>query len=81
MRRLFLLTRFSYHGVNDVARRTGIPALMEVAKELCRLIAKFSPIIVALYGDDPAVSTALSTANAACAALHEKLMEIAEPGV
>lgn len=54
---------------------------MEVAKELCRLIAKFSPIIVALYGDDPAVSTALSTANAACAALHEKLMEIAEPGV
>lgn len=64
-----------------MARRTGIPALMEVAKEMCRLIAKFTPIIVALYGTDPAVSTALSAANAACAALHEKLVEIAETGV
>jgi len=54
---------------------------MMVGKELCRLVNKFGPIIRTLYPDNTALSTALTAAYAACEALHEKLMEVAEEGV
>lgn len=64
-----------------MARRTGIPAIMAVGKELCRLVNKFGPLIRSLYPENAALDTALTAAYVACEALHEKLMEVAEEGV
>lgn len=62
-------------------RRTGIPTLTYLAREMCRLITKFGPIIREISNNDPGVATALSAALAACSALDEKLQEYAEQGV
>jgi hypothetical protein len=63
-----------------MARRTGVPALMLVAQELCRLIAKFTPVIVALYPSNTTLLLALETANSACMALHTQLAAVREYG-
>lgn len=63
-----------------MARRTGVPALMGVARRMCLLITKFTPIIVQLYGGNVALLTALAAANAACSALHEELAAVREYG-
>lgn len=63
-----------------MAKRTGMPALVSVAKEMCRLITKFEPIIRATTGNDPAVSAALTAAMTACGVLEEVLSEQIEPG-
>lgn len=62
-------------------RKTGITSLMKLGKEMCRLITKFSSIIIIVSNNDPAVATALQAALAACSALEEKLAELKEPGV
>lgn len=64
-----------------MARRTGVPSLMKVAREMCRLITKFSPVIAQYFPGSTGVQAALAAANAACAALHDALMEIQEEGV
>jgi hypothetical protein len=53
---------------------------MKVAKELCRLLVKFAPIIRSLEAYTPAVGTAMDAAMAACSALHEALEELRELG-
>lgn len=63
-----------------MARRTGVPALMEVARRMCILIVKFTPIIQQLYPGNATLLAALATANAACAALHEQLALVREFG-
>lgn len=63
-----------------MTRRTGVPALMEVARRLCLLITKFTPVIVQLYPSNAALLAALSAANAACSALHEELANVREYG-
>jgi hypothetical protein len=62
-------------------RVTGLPSMRAIARTLCRLIYKFTPIITSLYGDKPALLAALSAANAACAVLVEQIDETLEPGV
>jgi hypothetical protein len=59
-----------------MAQRTGVPALMLVARRMCNLITKFTPILTQLYGTNSAFMTALSAANAACMALHEELAQV-----
>lgn len=63
-----------------MAKRTGMPAITKVAKEMCRLIVKFEPIIRAVTDNDPAVALALSGALAACSTLEESLQEYIEDG-
>lgn len=63
-----------------MARRTGVPAILIVAKEMCRLIVKFTPVIEALYPSNATLLAALATANAACSALHSQLMAVREIG-
>lgn len=63
-----------------MAKRTGVPALIGVALELCRLITKFSPVIVATYPSATALHAALAAANAACSVLHVELSEVREYG-
>lgn len=63
-----------------MARKTGVPALMDVAQEMCRLIVKFTPVIERLYGDNPALMAALAAANAACAVLHAELATVRQHG-
>jgi len=62
------------------SRKTGIPTLMLVARRMCRLLVKFTPIITALYGDNPTLIAALAAANAACEALFLELQEVREYG-
>ena len=59
-----------------MARRTGVPAMMIVARRLCLLITKFTPIITQLYGGNASLMAALTAANSACAALHEELAAV-----
>jgi hypothetical protein len=64
-----------------VAKRTGVPSLMVVARRMCLLITNFTPVITRLYPNNTALLTALAAANAACAALHAELSEVREYGV
>lgn len=63
-----------------MTRRTGIPSLMEVARKMCLLITKFTPVIIKLYPENAALLAALAAANAACSALHEELATVREYG-
>jgi len=63
-----------------MARRTGVPALMQVARRMCDLITRFTPIIVQVYPQNSALNAALAAANAACAVLHQELAEVREYG-
>lgn len=64
-----------------MAQRTGMPTITKVAKELCRLITKFAPVIRIVTNNDATVSLALDTALAACSALEEALAEFIPQGV
>nr|CRY96455.1 hypothetical protein [uncultured prokaryote] len=61
--------------------RTGMPAITKVAREMCRLIVKFTPIIRVVTDNSSPVLLALEAANAACAALDEALQDYIEEGV
>jgi hypothetical protein len=63
-----------------MARRTGVPTIQGVAKELCRLVTKFTPVIAAAYPSNSALLLALDAANAACAALVLELETVREYG-
>lgn len=63
-----------------MARRTGIPAIIDAAKELCRLLAKYSALIKTLYPSNPGLHSALDTALAACQALDAALEAVREYG-
>ena len=63
-----------------MTRRTGVPSLMEVARRMCNLITKFTPVIIQLYPSNTALIAALAAANTACAALHAELAEVREYG-
>lgn len=63
-----------------MTQRTGVPALMDVARRMCQLIVNFTPVIERLYGDNEALMTALAAANAACATLHAELATVREYG-
>lgn len=63
-----------------MARRTGVPALMIVARRMCLLITNFTPIITQLYGNNATLMAALAAANAACSALHTELAAVREYG-
>lgn len=64
-----------------MARRTGVPTILLVAKEMCRLLAKFTPVIVALYPENTALNAALAAANSACAVLATELEQVRDYGV
>lgn len=63
-----------------MAKRTGVPTMMQVARRLCDLIIKFSPIIAQAYPGNAALMAALAAANAACSELHMELIAVREYG-
>ena len=63
-----------------MARRTGVPTILQVAQNMCRLIVKFTPIIQQLYPANATLLAALATANSACAALVPELAAVRELG-
>lgn len=63
-----------------MASRTGVPSLIGIASEMCRLLAKFSPIIAAKYPTNAALIAALAAANAACSVLDAELKQVRETG-
>lgn len=58
-----------------MARRTGMPTMLKVAKRLCGLIADYGDIIAALYPSNAALIAALAAANAACGVLAAELKQ------
>lgn len=64
-----------------MAGRTGIPTLIKVARELCRLILLFGPIITRLYPDNSSLLVAMAAAQAACHTFHDELEKVKEIGV
>lgn len=63
-----------------MATRTGVPAILKIALEMCRLIGKFTPIITKLYPNNADLLAALAAANVACAALAAELELVREFG-
>lgn len=63
-----------------MARRTGVPSLLQVAKRMCDLLNKFSPVISTLYPSNAALLAALSAAEAACHVLRDELAAVRETG-
>lgn len=63
-----------------MARRTGVPSMMQVAERLCFLIVRFTPVIQQLYGSNAALMAALAAANAACSTLHAELAAVRNYG-
>ena len=63
-----------------MARRTGVPTLMDIASRMCKLIVAFAPIIRRVYPDSTALHLALDSALVACQALHEELETVREYG-
>lgn len=63
-----------------MAQRTGVPTILRVAKELCRLLALFGPVITARFPDNAALAAAVAAANAACGVLASELEKVREYG-
>jgi hypothetical protein len=63
-----------------MAQRSGLPSLEIVAREMCRLITKYSPVIRLLYPGNAALMAALAAAEAACTALEEEISGVLVPG-
>lgn len=64
-----------------MTKRTGLPSIVAVAHELCRLLVKFSPVIRRLYPENAILIAALDTALTACQALGQAAEDALPPGV
>lgn len=64
-----------------MARRIGFYSIKAAARELCRLIFFFTPVIKAVYPSAAALHAALAAANAACEVLYDEIVEIEPAGV
>lgn len=56
--------------------RDGVPALDKLARDLCRILSVFGPIIRQKYSGNAALMTALVAAEGMCALLPEALHEV-----
>lgn len=61
-------------------RKTGVPTMLSLARRLCDLIDRFSPVIRLIYPENTAVIAALEAARTSCALLQTELTEIREFG-
>jgi hypothetical protein len=64
-----------------ISRRDGLFSLQRAARELCRLVTAFTPVITRLYPTNTALLAALAAANTACAVLEAEVTAQKEPGV
>lgn len=64
-----------YDAKGNLRKKFGWGALNDLAKGLCRLVTKFSPIIKQVFGENKTILLVLDIANVACSALQD----IAEP--
>ena len=63
-----------------MAKRTGIPTMLWVAKRMCQLVADYGALITSLYPSNAALIAALTAANAACATLAAELEMVRDYG-
>lgn len=56
-----------------MARRTGAPTILMIARRLCQLITKYQSVIILVYPSATALHAALAAAAAACQTLREEL--------
>lgn len=63
-----------------MARRTGIPTIQTVARQLCKYVTKYSSVIAKLYPENAALLAALTAAAAACQVLQVELEAVREYG-
>jgi len=63
-----------------MARRTGISALQDVGRKMCKLITAFRPIIIRVFPESPELHLALDAAMVACQVLHDEIEKVKEYG-
>lgn len=61
--------------------RTGLPTLRHLARESCRIIVKFGPVIAATFPESVALQAALASAQAACEVLVQEIDGVLTEGV
>lgn len=54
-------------------QRTGAKTILFLAQRMCRLIARWRPLILELTGNNPDLKAAFDAALLACAVLDERL--------
>jgi hypothetical protein len=69
------------HMAFNVQRRDGFYSIRKAARQMCRFIFTFTPVIQRLYPSNAALHAALAAANAACEALVAEIDGQATPGV
>lgn len=62
-------------------RRYGFYSMKRTAKELCRLVAAFTPVIQRYFPESTALLLALEAANLACGVLAHEIEQVETPGV
>lgn len=63
-----------------MAKRTGVPTLLDAAVFLCSKLAKFRTVIFLLYPDNTALLAAYVAAESACATLSAEMAAVREYG-
>lgn len=63
-----------------MAKRTYVPSLLNATVLLCKLIAKATPVITALFPSNQDLLDKLAAANTACSALSGALALVREFG-
>jgi hypothetical protein len=60
----------------EMAQRSGLPTILQLAKQLCKFISVWTPVIQKFYGGNAALMAALASANAACAVLAAAIDDV-----
>jgi len=64
-----------------MSRRTGMPTIYKLAKELCRLLTKYQHVIFFLFPEEGNLHIALDNAIQACQLLQTEIGDLLEQGV
>lgn len=78
---LFIVLVFTSMFSFVVQRRDGLYSIQKNARELCKFIVDFSPVIRRLYPANETLSLALDAALAACSALEAAVTAQKQAGI
>lgn len=64
-----------------MAQKIGFYTLDRLARQMCKYVVQFTPLIKASFPNSTALHAALEAANAACSVLSDEIRQVAAPGV
>jgi len=80
-RATYIYTWKGYVPMSHGQQRIGFFSIRKHARQMCKYILQFSPVIARIYPDNPALLAALAAASAACEVLVNEIDQVADSGV